>query len=152
MKQSKLILTAPHKPIASDHRQLYAPSTLILWVSYVLQYSSMMGALFFLWKGSFFGFLAFFFGAYLPSNIVLKLDRPTQRFKDECQASAPGYADILFKAACFLFIGVFFVRGFFGGYIFQVLLGAYALFVLTCALRDIYLARYCIRHWHERHR
>jgi hypothetical protein len=142
-----------------DERSLSAPSMFIFWVSCILQYSSMVAALFFLWKESFVGFLLFCFGAYLPNTIAQKLDRPTQRFQDECQASAPQYATalckvaaFLFKVAFFLFTFVFFQRGIPGGYFYKGFLGGYALFVLTCALRDIYLASYCIKHWHERHR
>jgi hypothetical protein len=151
MKHSEVILTVPPNHTALDHRSSRAPNRIILWASYTLQYSSMVAASFFLWKESFIGFLAFFTGAYLPGIIVQKLDRPTQRFNDECQASAPQWADGLFKAAALMFIVVFILRGALGSYIFQGLLGAYALFVLACAFRDIYLARYCICHWHERH-
>ena len=141
-----------HHGCNSELGSFGAQNLTILWTSYLLQYSSMVAACFFLWRGSFFGFLAFFLGAYVPSTLLLKWDRPTQRFKDECQASAPRYADALFKSALYLFAAVFFLRGTLGSYAFRSLLGAYAFFVLTCALRDSYLVRYCISHWHERHR
>lgn len=123
----------------------------LLWTSYILQYALMVAACFFLWKESYFAFLAFAMGAYIPIALVIKWDKITDRFNDLCQASAPGFSNWMFKLAVFVFIAALFMRRRLGENFTETLLAGYSMFMLTCALRDFYLFRYCLRHWHERH-
>ncbi|HEX5220381.1 MAG TPA: hypothetical protein VFZ59_12495 [Verrucomicrobiae bacterium] len=83
MKQSKVILTAPHATARREPGSSGAENVAVLWITYILQYSCMAAAFFFLWKEPFIGFLACFFGAYLPAKLAQKLERPSERFKDE---------------------------------------------------------------------